>query len=176
MYWAVAGLAAAVALIGVNLVSPGLSGGPQGPRVYPVAYVSPAALYQSTVAAGFKPDEVCTTDDQFRSWVQSKYGEPLAPAAHPDGVQYVGWSYAKAISPYTGVLLARVDNQPVLVLVDRAASQQHTPAPQDMPAGLHLHHATIGALSLYEVSPFAEPRITPILAIDPKDSSGGAGH
>jgi hypothetical protein len=168
MYWAVSGLAAAVAVIGLNLLAPDLFGRGHATRVYPIAYTSPAALYQSTVAAGFKPEEVCTTDDQFKNWVQTKYGEPLVPASHPDGIQYVGWSYAKATSLYTGVLLAKVDNQPVLVLLDTTASQQHTPQAKDMPRGLHLYPATIGSLTLYEISPLPEPRITPILHIEGK--------
>src|SRR5262249_13716331 len=62
-------------------------------------------LYRQTVAAGFKPETVCTTDAEFANWCRAYMRQPIYPTSHPDGVEFVGWNIDQAIGPGTGVLL-----------------------------------------------------------------------
>ncbi|MEX2219246.1 MAG: hypothetical protein WD749_10865 [Phycisphaerales bacterium] len=126
-------------------------------------------IYRAELAGGFTPQEVCTTPDQFAGWLQKNYGEPLYPA--PDqSVELLGWSYGTAVTSYSGVLLTKVDGQPVVVVVDRAASEgRRLPTPDD-PA-LNIHRSRLGGLILYEVTPLAQPRVLPLLSEQPRDRS-----
>lgn len=119
-------------------------------------------LYRQTIAAGFTPEVVCTTPDEFAGWVRSNFGQPLHPSADP-GIEYVGWSYAHIVSGYSGVLLARVDGQPVIVAMDRIDREYaRQVGPRD--ASLTMHRRRIGNLVLYEVTPLGRARILPALS------------
>jgi hypothetical protein len=119
-------------------------------------------LYRHTVAAGFEPDIVCTTPEEFAAWVRGNYGQALHPADDP-GIEFVGWTYANIVSSYTGILLARVDGEPVIVAMDRRERElQRQGQPQD--AALTLHRRRIGELVLYEVTPLGKARVLPLLS------------
>jgi anti-sigma factor RsiW len=157
--------AAAIALAGAGLwwASQNTSSRPSAPT--PIAAPTPTLRTQYTreVARGFVPEAVCTTPDQFEEWVNKNYGQPLRPKETPDGVQFVGWSYAKLISPYSGVLLAKVNDQPVIVIMDKAENQTTPPAEGD--GDQKVFSQKIGSLVLYEVTPLSEPRILPLLEL-----------
>ena len=136
-------------------------------RTAPAAGSGPlAAIYHAQVDAGFIPKEVCTTRDEFARWVQTYYTQPLYPAAVHDGVEFVGWSYAPAIGKNSGVLLAKVRGREVIVVLDRKVleRQQFTVAGDP---SLHLFRKQFGAIVLYEVSPFDQAAILPILSSAP---------
>jgi hypothetical protein len=121
-----------------------------------------APLYHSTVAQGFIPQIVCTTPDEFAGWLASNYGQALYPADDP-GIEYVGWSYAHVVSVYSGVLLARVDGHPVVVVMDRSEREDIRQGRGD-DRGLTIHRRRLGELVLYEVTPLDRPRILPVLS------------
>lgn len=160
--WAPLAAAAALGLaglVGVYVASGGRSAGV-------VATVRPtlAALYTATVDSGFHPEEVCTTRDKFADWLGSKFGVSLAPREERSDITLVGWSYSTAISPYTGVLLARSGDQPIIVALDIKVreSGKGPPAFGELVAhdkSLHVHKVVINGLALYEVSPLDKPRI-----------------
>ncbi|MBY0114090.1 MAG: hypothetical protein K2Y21_14830 [Phycisphaerales bacterium] len=131
-----------------------------------VATVRPtlAALYNSTVDTGFKPEEVCTTRDKFAEWLGTKFGVSLAPREERSDITLVGWSYSTAISPYTGVLLAKSGDLPIIVALDLKVreSGKGPPAVGELVAhnkALHVHKAVIDGVAFYEVSPLDTPRI-----------------
>lgn len=119
-------------------------------------------LYHAELAAGFQPQEVCTGDAEFAAWVQQHYGEALRPASHPSEIQLVGWSYGVGVTSYSGVLLAKVQDKPVMVVVDQAKNEGRTlRAPED--SSLRMFRRTIGSLVLYEVTPLDHASVLPTL-------------
>lgn len=115
--------------------------------------------YLRTVAAGFEPQEVCTTDAEFTRWMQEKFGHPMVVKDPPPDLELVGWSYSKAISSYTGLLLARVHGEPVLVVLDFAKLDAAEARPEPGDEDLHVFRRTLGGLVLYEVTPHETPAI-----------------
>ncbi len=156
---------AAAALIGVvGLVGVYFFSGARPSGVVATVRPTLAALYNATVDAGFKPEEVCTTRDKFADWLGTKFGVSLAPREERSDITLVGWSYSTAISPYTGVLLAKSGEQPIIVALDIKVreSGKGPPAFGELLAGgkpLHVHKVVINGLALYEVSPLDTPRI-----------------
>ena len=51
-------------------------------------------------------------------------------------------------------MFARVDDQPVMVFVDRKENQEEEVIPPAPNSGLHLFHKDLGNLVMYEVTPF----------------------
>jgi hypothetical protein len=125
-----------------------------------------AQTYQNTVRAGFRPQEVCTTRDKFAKWMEDRYGAPLAPTHERPGAKLVGWSYGNAISGYTGLLLATVDEKPVVVVLDRKVKQSASGAPVSGELGnLRVFPREIAGVVLYEVTPLDHPAIVDDLAL-----------
>lgn len=114
--------------------------------------------YLRTVAAGFEPEVVCTTDEEFARWMQEKFGHPMVVADPPADLELVGWSYSDAISGYTGLLLARVGGEPVVVVLDFLKLDTAV-RPEPDADGLRVFRRTIGGLVLYEVTPHESPAI-----------------
>lgn len=131
------------------------------------------ASYAQQVAGGFVPGEVCTDTDAFAAWTLKNYGVALAPALVVGGnggkVEYVGWSYDRTISTYTGVLLAKVEGRPVTVHLERAEAQRKFGRPREGgAAGLRVFSREVGGVVLYEVTPLEEARVLPRLEVKPK--------
>jgi hypothetical protein len=121
-------------------------------------------VYRSIVSAGFTPKEVCTTDEAFEKWVADKYGEPLAPEPDHAGVEFVGWSYARAMTTYSGVLLARVDGREVVVVLDHARNDIGIEPRANNP-DLRVFRERFGNLVAYEVTPLEGPRVLESLRV-----------
>ena len=133
----------------------------------PAAGGSPlGSLYRAQVAAGFVPKEVCTTRDEFAKWVRTYYVQPLYPAASHDGVEFVGWNNAPAIGKSSGILLAKVRGKEVIVVMDRKVLEKKEFSGTG-DAGLHMFREQFGSIVLYEVSPFDQAAILPILSTTP---------
>lgn len=129
---------------------------PNGPDV-----LTPA--YREVVAAGFKPETVCTTDQEFASWCVGYMRQPIYPKAHPDGLEFVGWNKGKVISPISGILLVRVSGKPVIVVMERVDRQTIAPGPS-ADSELHIFRKRIGDVVLYEVTPNPDPVVLPSLS------------
>lgn len=132
---------------------------PEGYDVQPVALV-----YERRVAAGFQPDWVCRDDAEFEQSVSARLGRTVKLAAtRPPGVEVRGLAYDGVLSPHSMLVLAHVDGRPVLVVVDKAASDR----PLSLPAGspLRLFRRQVQDLVLYEVTPFDDVRAIPALVV-----------
>lgn len=121
-----------------------------------------ATVYAEAVETGFAPDWVCETDRIFADTFQDQLGQKLLLGPTPAGVAAVGLSYTNTITDLTICLLARVDEQPVIVFIDRAERDgDHRGADQLLPegSGLKLFSRQIGTLVLHELTPLAEPKV-----------------
>ena len=134
----------------------------------PTERPSLAYIYQTLVDHGFRPSEECTTNEKFAGWMKAKFGVALALKEVRPDVQLVGWSSSTAISNYTGLLLAKVDGQPVLVAIDSVARQNEWGFPcRRQPgedAAVNFFSAEIDGIAVYEVTPHGKPRIIDNLA------------
>lgn len=119
-------------------------------------------LYRSTVAAGFVPEVVCTTDEEFTGWCRSYLRQPIRVTSRSENVQYVGWNKASVISPLSGILLVRVDGDPVLVVLERVDRQTKVPGAID-DKSLRVFSRRVGEAVLYEVTPKDRAVILPVL-------------
>ncbi len=119
--------------------------------------------YRRTVAAGFKPAEVCTTDEAFRAWVREKYKADLEPAADRQGVELVGWSYTTVLGPYSALLLARAEGRPIVVVMDRREQAAANPPSMPLLPGLKVYKREIGKLAFFEVSPLDHAAVIEVL-------------
>ncbi len=108
-------------------------------------------VYDSLVAAGFKPRWVCKDEKDFVSTFLMKLGQGLVFEAAPAGVSMVGLSYADCLSASGVVFLADVQGNNVIVIVDRLGNDTKPKLPDG--SKLHLFRRRVGKLVLYEVSP-----------------------
>lgn len=123
------------------------------------------SLYNVLVLKGWKPEVVCTTDEAFARFVDLKLGEAVI-AVPASGVAILGWGYSSGyegtpISPDTVMLLATVDDQRVLVLMDREKVDRTVKVKKE--TGLNVFRREVGSLVTYEVTPLAEARVIPLL-------------
>ncbi|MBX9737024.1 MAG: hypothetical protein K2X32_08865 [Phycisphaerales bacterium] len=114
------------------------------------------------VAAGMRPEIVCTTPQQFAEWTEQKLGEPLKPGDLPQGVTLAGWSYAPVFTSYTAVLLAHSGTEPVVVLMDAFANAESLP-PEGASDGIYRFRRRIGSIEMVEISRLNEAVILPRL-------------
>ncbi len=124
----------------------------------------PHEVYQMLVQSGFTPAEVCTTEEEFTAWTRERHGIPLLIPADLSGVELVGWTYSQVLDYNTSVLMARVDGEPVIVLIDDAVKGLRMRAPSD--TGLKIFRREIDGLILYEVSPLRKPKLIPHARIE----------
>jgi len=138
--------------------------GPEPDYPTGAALLPPAELYQGAVAQGFAPQWVCETDEEFATYTERYLGRPLALGETGPDVEALGLSTLRLLSPQTLALLARVDGEPVLVLVDRVERDRALELPPE--AALTLHRREADGLVLYELTPLAAPRVFEALAAD----------
>jgi len=117
----------------------------------------PSDVYRRLIASGFEPMQVCTDDGAFRSWMERKFDESIVIPDDLAGVELLGWHYKRVLTPRTGVLLAKVDGEEVIVLVERRSAARRL-GDQD---GLHVYRRDLGGVAMYEVSPLHEARLLP---------------
>lgn len=119
--------------------------------------------YRSQIASGFKPKEVCTTDEAFVAWTTKALGHGLRPshaAPTPARTEPVlaGWSRGDIFSSYTGLLLASVDGLPVMVAMDKSPPERMVPL-DDAAGTPRMFRRNVNGVWLIEVTPLAEARV-----------------
>ena len=114
-------------------------------------------IYQDCVAEGFQPDWVCEDDRQFAETFHSRQGQALLLEEIPGG-EMVGLAYLPGITRRTTAMLARVEDKPVLVFVDRLSRDTRPSRPSWM-SGLKLFRKQLNDLVFYEITPLGEPRV-----------------
>lgn len=124
-----------------------------------------AELYLEAVRDGFRPYYLCDDETRFRKTFEKRQGVPLRLAEMPESRTMAGLSYLGGLSRETTAMLCHVQQQPVVVFVDRREFQDQALLTVPVGSGLHIHRATLGDLVTYEVTPFAEPKILEFLEV-----------
>ena len=122
-------------------------------------------IYQATVAQGFEPYYECREPDRFAYTFEQRQGIPVHLDPMPSGSRMLGLSYSGGLTRDTTVMLCRVDEQPVMVFVDRVSADQPNAATANQTDGLHIHRGQRGGLVMYEVTPFENARAMPYLRV-----------
>lgn len=115
------------------------------------------ATYYRQVESDFKPEWVCKDDAEFANAFKKRLRQPALVAATTGPIVGLGLGYANCLSPRTMTYLALVQDQPVVVFVDKLKNDSHPELPLD--SGLHLFRKELDQLILYEVSPLTEPHV-----------------
>ena len=119
----------------------------------------PATLYAGLVKDGFEPYWKCEDDVEFARFTASEYGESFVVPQN-ERVHVLGWAYGRKVAGKdAGIILCRVDETPVVVLVNRLDGDR----PIDVPAesGLKAHRRELGAVVLYELTPHEAAKVIP---------------
>lgn len=133
----------------------------------PYRQLALAEIYQQSVESGFRPKWVCDDDQEFAGTFQERQGLPLLLPQDAQDMM-VGLSYLEGLTPKTTTMLARVDDQPILVFVERLDRDTHPDHPSWW-SGLNLFRQELGQLVLYEVTPLSEARVIQHFYIPNKD-------
>jgi hypothetical protein len=126
-----------------------------------------AAVYRDVLKHGFEPYYQCDEEARFAATFSRRLGQPLRLATLPPGSRMLGLSYPGGLSRDTTAMLCRVDDQPVMVFVDRLTADQAEAGRNDDPH-LQVHRAVKSGLVFYEVTPFDTARVLGSLVPVPK--------
>lgn len=124
--------------------------------------LAPGLVYSRLATSGWPVEFVCADEKEFASVMLRQLGAPLFIPAETPGVVVAGWSYTggydgSVLGPSTMFLITRVDQQPVLVLLDKAQFDRELELPPE--SNLHLHRRELQGVIMYEISPLTEPRV-----------------
>ena len=111
-----------------------------------------AEVYRETIAGGFEPYYECRDDERFAATFQKRQGIVLHLAAMPTGRGMLGLSYLGGLSRDTTAMLCLVDDEPVMVFVDRVENDQPL-AVQNDDTALRVLREVRDGLVFYEVAP-----------------------
>ncbi|MFZ4573316.1 MAG: hypothetical protein ACOYN0_02895, partial [Phycisphaerales bacterium] len=142
---------------------------PQQPP--PAQRMEPLAVYRNLKNAGWPVEFECKTEREFAEVMQTRMGHPLYVPAETPGVVVAGWSYSSGytgspLGPTTMYLITRVDQQPVVVMIDKAEHDRELCLPRG--SDLHLYRVRIQDIVIYEISPLKAPRVTESLQEMPR--------
>lgn len=133
-----------------------------------------AKVYQRAVRRGFEPDWLCEDDQEFAKTFAERQGQALLLEPLPDGVRMAGLAYLNGLTPQATSMFAYVEDQPVLVVVDRTELITESLLEADKERGLAVFTRRLGGLTLVEVTPFDKPRVlgSLLLAEVPTEPTG----
>ncbi len=138
-----------------------LNSQPPDPYQLPSVKETMVQAFEREVASGFKELWLCKDEAEMAVTFYRRFDVGMIMLPPPPNVRMLGLDYAWVISNYTTLLLARVDDQPVLVFVDRIERESQPPA--TCGSQMHLHRRELASLVLYELSPFDKPHILPLM-------------
>jgi hypothetical protein len=158
------GLAAGIAaIVAISIFTQG----PGSPSANPDFRPRLAAefIWDTSVSMGFRPEWRCENDEEFAIAVRDRLGAAMVIPIATTGIELVGWGYSDRyggviLSDDTMVLLARVEGEEVILLVDRAGNELTTNA-RGSSLKLNVFKQTLGPLMLVEVTPRSAPGLIP---------------
>jgi len=129
----------------------------------PARFVSAQQAYISIGARGFTPQWVCESDQEFAAAVETRLGQALVVPLATPGVEVRGWSYGNprdgfTLSTGTMILMARVENDDILVFMDRAENDRGLKLDDD-PCNMKIFRKQVGGIVLYEVTTREAPAV-----------------
>jgi len=124
-------------------------------------------LYDEAVTNGFRPYYDCHEPERFADTFIRRQGRPLRLTAMAEGSRMLGLSYPGGLSRDTTAILCEVDDEPVMVFVDRESADQIQPK-MDRELELRVFREQRDGLVFYEVTPLDAPRVLACLvAVQP---------
>jgi|GEM_PF-4767439 len=136
------------------------------PQTKPTPFFEPRQLTQlhsEAVDAGFKPYYFCEDDERFAETFAHRQGKRLVLTEMPDDRRMIGLSYLGGFTRESTAILCYVEQQPVIVFVEKSELDNNTIVkPSDE---LRVHRANRDGLVFYEVSSFSTPKISPFLQL-----------
>jgi hypothetical protein len=141
---------------------------PRGKKQAPFEPQPLAMLFDQAVRSGFEPYWECPPE-RFAATFQERLQAPLQMTSMPDDRYMAGLAYPGGLSRDTTAILCRVDNQPVMVFVDRLANDRSVSEDAQRP-NVQIHRKTLGPLVLYEVSGFDEPQMLGFLKLAERET------
>jgi len=119
-----------------------------------------AKLYKKTVDRGFKPYYVCDEPERFAAEFKKRQGIELQLAKMPEHKQMSGIALLGGISRTTTAMLGYVNEEPVLVFVDKLSNDDEDMRAQVGEAdGYYVSRSTKLGLVFYEVSGFEDAQL-----------------
>lgn len=124
-----------------------------------------AQVYRDEVRSGFTPLWECRDVEVFRRTFVQRLGAPLAFVAVPSNAGVWGLSYAATpLSRDTIEILAKLDDTPIVVFVDKA--ERALPEMPAAPSGLRIFKQVSGPFVMYEITPLSEAKVLPLLKVE----------
>ncbi|MBL8759800.1 MAG: hypothetical protein JNL50_00715 [Phycisphaerae bacterium] len=121
----------------------------------------------------FKPDWICRNDNEFKEATGYSTGQQML-VRHDSlaRIDLVGWVYSKKfegtpLRSSTVVLYAKVDDVPVVVLVDSLDNDRKVRSQAD--PTLNLFRREIGSSVLYEITPRPSPAVIDAFYLPPDE-------
>ena len=119
-----------------------------------------ASLYKDTVDRGFRPYYPCNEPARFAAEFEGRLGVPLRLAEMPEHKRMTGITLVGGISRKTTSMLGLVNDQPVLVFVDRLSEDDEVMRAQvGKGEGCYISRTVKHGLVFYEVSGFEAPQL-----------------
>ena len=124
---------------------------------------------------------LCEDEAEFNDVFIDGYDQPLIlPFDTPQGIEVVGLAYRFTVSRYTICLISTVNDEPVVVFIDRIEAGAKPSLTQT--SDLRLFEKRVGRLILYEVTPWEEPSLLELFydpseepdETEPKVQEGGS--
>lgn len=130
-------------------------------------------FYALAAKDDFTPDWVCRNDSEFKEATGYSTGQQmLVRQDAPTKIHLVGWVYSQKfegtpLRSSTTVLYAKVDDVPVVVLVDGLENDRKV-RPGDDP-NMHVFRRELGSSVLYEITPRAAPGVIDAFYLPPEE-------
>jgi len=128
-------------------------------------------IYEYEISTGLEPSWICKDDEEFIEAFRQRYRQPLVLASGQPGIEALGLAYSDAFGRYATMLLARVDQTPVLVFINTAKRDPGRTA--DPQSHLNVFQRRLGKLVLYEVTPLKEPHLLELFRIPERSAKDG---
>lgn len=132
-----------------------------------------AEYYTMAARDSFKPDWVCRNDREFKEATGYSTGQQMLVKQDPPAkIDLVGWVYSQKfegtpLRSSTVVLYAKVDDVPVVVLVDSLENDRKVRPGED--PDLHIFRRQLGASVLYEITPRPAPGVIDAFYLPPSE-------
>lgn len=130
-------------------------------------------FYALAAQRNFAPDWTCKNDEEFKDTTRNNAGQAMLVRQDPSAkVQLIGWAYSKTyrgtpLGPRTIMLFAKVDDAPIIVLVDTLANDAKVRA--DFDPRLHMFRRELGNAVLYEITPRSAPGVIDAFYLPPQE-------
>lgn len=124
-------------------------------------HMSAGEVHSNLLRKGYKPEFVCTTDEEFNKTIKDRFGQGLLIASAPN-IELIGWAYADnyaggVVSTKELVLMTRVDGRETTVFIDNLKNDRTIN--EQPPDAMRVFRRVVGDLVLYELTSASKPTL-----------------